>query len=213
MAIYAVIPKFDYFNEKKQDSLLVSYAEVGDSVETTSKLSETPKSKPEKKYVKKIKPVAFSEVAGGDDFTEVAEFFTKLEIFKMGGTDKLRIAYFGDSITESDLGTNHFRQCWQDYLGGKGVGFVPAVSDLSKYRSSIQHEFSTNWHEYKISKPQDREFPLGLFGNVAVPSLPEVDSLGYVEESISWHSYSMAEGNWLSKPTLVLLNQKELLPI
>lgn len=213
MAIYTVLPKFNYFSEKEHNSLLNSYAEVGDSLKTTPAQSESSKVEPAKKYVKKIKPVAFSEVVGGDDFTALSEFFARLEFFELGYLDKLRIAYFGDSITESDLGTNHFRSCWQDYLGGKGVGFVPAVSELSQFRSSILHEFSPNWLEYKISRAQDREFPLGLFGNVAVPALPEIDSLGFVQESISWHSYSMTEGNPLSKPTLVVLNQKEVLPI
>src|SRR5690554_1867516 len=213
MAIYTLLPKFNYYSEKEQNSSLNSYAEVGDSLKTTPAQAESAKVEPGKKYVKKIKPVAFSEIAGGDDFTALSEFFARLEFFELGYLDKLRIAYFGDSITESDLGTNHFRSCWQDYLGGKGVGFVPAVSELSQFRSSILHEFSSNWLEYKISRTQDREFPLGLFGNVAVPSLPEIDSLGYVEESVSWHSYSMTEGNLLSKPTLVVLNQKEVLPI
>ena len=214
MAIYTVMPKFDYFSEKEQDSLSVIYVETSDSLEVTTSPSETHTTKPpKKKYVKKIKPVAFSEITGGDDFTNISEFFAKLEAFQQGKIKKLRIAYFGDSITESDLGTNNFRSCWQDSLGGEGVGFVPAVSVLSQFRSSIQHKFSSNWREYSISKVQERKFPLGIFGNVAMPSLPKTDSLGYVKKSVSWHSYSMMDGNQLSKPTLILLNQKEDMPI
>ena len=55
--------------------------------------------------------------------------------------------------------------------------------------------------------------PLGLYGNVAVPSLPYRDSLDFDSTSVSWHSYSMMEGNWLAKPKLIILNNKAPLSI
>ncbi len=220
MAIYSfIIPKYDYaklFHEayETSDSLFIvenSKEDFKDSLNTITKKSEAKAVK--KKYVKKIKPVAFSEIIGGDDFSHIKPFFAKLDLFSKNKVKRLRIAYFGDSITESDLGTNRLRKVWQDSLGGEGVGFIPAVSNLSKFRASIKHTYSKNWTEYSISRPSNRKMPLGLYGSVAVPSLPIRDSLAYDSTTVSWHSYSMMEGNWLSKPTLIILNKKAPLSI
>lgn len=231
MAVYSfIIPKFDYdklFNNES-DSLLVTSTD--EDVFTDSLDSQLPKQKKKvtkKKYVKKIKPVAFSEVVGGDDFTSLEPFFSELDKYSQQRIKKLRIAYFGDSITESDLGTNRLRRVWQDSLGGKGVGFIPAVSNLSQFRASIKHTYSDNWQEYSISRKSNRKMPLGLYGNVAVPLIIDYysraidssksDSLSSdslkVENPASWHHYSMMEGNWLAKPTLILLNKKAPLTI
>jgi len=217
MAIYSfLIPKFDYASlfQEPSDSLLVvdeeSYADE-DSLEIIT--PEVEKKKPKKKYVKKIKPVAFSEIVGGDDFSPLEPFFAKLDSYGKHDLKRLRIAYYGDSITESDLGTGKLRKIWQDSLGGKGVGFVAAVSDLSQFRASIKHTYSDNWTEYSISKISNRAKPLGLFGNVAVPSLPQADTSAVNGVSLSWHTYSMMEGNWLANPTLIILNNKSPLTI
>lgn len=212
MAIYSyIIPKFDYsklFTEDS-DSLLVIVSVQEEVSDSTDIQEEGTKKKAEKKkYVKKIKPVVFSEVVGGDDFSGINPFFAKLDLFPIKKINKLRIAYFGDSITESDLGTNRLRRVWQDSLGGEGVGFIPAVSNLSQFRASIKHTYSDNWTEYSISRRSNRKMPLGLYGNVAVPIIPITDSLNSDSTSVSWHSYSMMEGNYLAKPTLILLNQK-----
>ena len=217
MAIYSfIIPKFDYakFYTQESDSLIVVEAEYDVSQDSVDSLDLQPQKKlPKKKYVKKIKPVSFSEIVGGDDFSYLNPFFTKLEYYSQNKVKKLRIAYFGDSITESDLATNKLRSIWQDSLSGYGVGFVPAVSNLSQFRASIKHIYSDNWTEYSISKPSNRKMPLGLYGNVAVPSLPYRDSLDFDSTSVSWHSYSMMEGNWLAKPKLIILNNKAPLSI
>lgn len=214
MAIYSfILPKYDYsklFNTES-DSLLVTdllEEELADTLATPQEEITKKAVKKKKKYVKKIKPVAFSEIVGGDDFSNLAPFFAKLDLYSNHEIKKLRIAYFGDSITESDLGTNKLRRLWQDSLGGKGVGFVPAVSKLSQFRASIKHTYSDNWKEYSISRKSERKMPLGLYGNVAMPSIPIRDSLGYDSTSVSWNSYSKMEGNWLARPTLILLNKK-----
>lgn len=212
IAIYSfVIPKYNYENlfGKKNDSLLTAKADLevlGDSlglVDETVKEEET-----EEAYAQKNKQPTFSAVAGGDDFGPLNLFFAKLDKYSQKKIKKVRIAYFGDSITESDLSTNTLRKVWQDSLGGQGVGFVPAVSPLSQYRPSIKHTYSDNWTEYSISRTRDRKMPLGLYGNVAMPSLPLKDSLGVKLNSISSNSYNMMNGNLLAKPTLILLNYK-----
>lgn len=221
LAIYTyLVPKFDYSQVFSQDndSLLVIESQTDTQVDSLGIMETPAESEPKaqakkKKYVKKIKPVTFSEIVGGDDFSPLTSFFDKITLFKDKRLKKLRLAYFGDSITESDLGTNRLRQVWQDSLGGKGVGFVPAVSELSQFRASIRHTYSPNWQEYSIRHTQDRDMPLGIAGNVAIPSIPLKDSLVSDSTSISSHTYSMMGGNWLAKPTLILLNNKAPLQI
>lgn len=217
-ALYTLlIPKYNYSKLFKQgnDSLLVLASDITqrDSLQSSKLQEESKPKKKKKKYVKKIKPVSFDEIIGGDNFTNIKSFFSKLKKLDKNEKVKVRIAYFGDSITESDLATNRLRSVWQDSLGGKGIGFLPAVSKLSQYRASIKHTYSNNWKEYSIGRKQDRAYPLGLFGNVAVPSQIKMDSLGIDSNSVSWHSFSMMEGNWLAKPTLMVLNPKAPLEI
>ncbi len=220
MLLYRILlPNYDNISSEQgvDDTLLV--IETISELDSLTKIEEKTenhkqvKSKKKKKYVKKIKPVSFAEIAGGDDFTRLTSFFSKLKELHINPKLKVRIAYFGDSITESDLATNQLRKVLQDSLGGAGIGFIPAVSNLSQYRASIKHTYSQNWNEYSISKKTDRKYPLGLFGNVAVPSQPLTDSLGYVKNSLSWHSYSMMDGNPLAKPVLMILNPYEPLEI
>lgn len=56
-------------------------------------------------------------------------------------SEPVRIAFFGDSFIEGDILTGPFRDTLQRIFGGKGQGFVPLYSDVSKFRNSIKHEF------------------------------------------------------------------------
>jgi lysophospholipase L1-like esterase len=169
----------------------------------------TKKTKPKKKAKKKVKTIPFSKVLAGDDFKQMKSFFNKLYDLKQDSTSKIRIAYFGDSISEADLCSSTLRAELQKEFGGQGVGFVPAVAEVSKYRRSIYHKFSKNWKEYKLVKKKDRKYPIGLTGNVAIPAIPKEDSTGYVKSSISSHSFKIRNKKPISCPTLVVLNEKE----
>ncbi len=53
----------------------------------------------------------------------LSSFYNALTNFQPG--DKLRIAYYGDSIIEGDMFSQDLRNYLQRRFGGTGVGFVP----------------------------------------------------------------------------------------
>lgn len=60
-----------------------------------------------------------------------------------------RIAVFGDSFIEADILTADLREQLQGRFGGRGAGFTPMSSPLTKYRRTIKTE-SKNWSSYNI---------------------------------------------------------------
>jgi hypothetical protein len=69
----------------------------------------------------------------------------KLYSMKKSGKGKLRIAYFGDSMIEGDLLTQTIRKLLQREFGGRGVGFVPVYSPVSKFRQTASVHSSGGW--------------------------------------------------------------------
>ena len=78
-------------------------------------------------------------------FEDYSENGKALQAFvkKMGRrkSEPVRIAFFGDSFIEGDILTAPLRDTLQQIFGGRGQGFVPLYSDVSKFRNSIKHEF------------------------------------------------------------------------
>lgn len=70
---------------------------------------------------------------------------------------KVRIAYYGDSMTDGDLITQDLREHFQDRFGGGGVGFVPITSESAKSRASIVHQFSSDWKKYHLLPISDQK--------------------------------------------------------
>ncbi|MFM8912320.1 MAG: hypothetical protein ACKOE6_05275 [Flammeovirgaceae bacterium] len=83
--------------------------------------------------------------------------------------EPVRIAFFGDSFIEGDLLTMSFRDTLQSLFGGKGVGYVPLASEVSHFRTSIQHDFG-NIDTYSIVGQRDDRFPLGFSGHCFKPN-------------------------------------------
>lgn len=75
----------------------------------------------------------------------------------------VRVAFFGDSFIEGDILCAPFRDTLQLLFGGRGVGYVPITSEVAKFRTTIQHEFS-NWKTYSIVGKKNSYAPLGLPG-------------------------------------------------
>ncbi len=75
----------------------------------------------------------------------------------------VRIAFFGDSFIEGDILCGPFRDTLQRVFGGSGVGYVPITSEVTKFRTSIQHDF-LNWKTYSIVGHKSAYAPLGLPG-------------------------------------------------
>lgn len=75
------------------------------------------------------------------------KFLPKLMALKSGTKQKLRIAYFGDSMIEGDLLTETLRALLQKEFGGSGVGFVPITSQVSSFRRTVSHTYSKGWED------------------------------------------------------------------
>lgn len=97
-------------------------------------------------------------------------FMEALRALKAGNRKKVRIAYFGDSMIEGDLITQDLRDSLQAYFGGEGVGYVPATSVVSGFRTTIAHSFSGNWTDYHFKNAPPAGTELGISGHVFVPA-------------------------------------------
>lgn len=88
-------------------------------------------------------------------------FFEQLYQLETTKKAKVRIAYFGDSMTDGDMIVQDFRTYFQEKFGGQGVGFVSITSESAGSRSSVSHEFSGNW---KTQSYLNIKYPLRSFG-------------------------------------------------
>ena len=96
----------------------------------------------------------------------LATFFEKLFQLETKKEGNVRIAYFGDSMTDGDLIVKDFRTYLQEKFGGQGVGFVNITSESASSRSSITHEFSGNWKTQSYLKVKRPSNPFGVNGHV-----------------------------------------------
>lgn len=97
-------------------------------------------------------------------------FMQALRALKTGNRKKVRIAYFGDSMIEGDLITQDLRDSLQSYFGGQGVGYVPATSVVSGFRTTIAHSFSGDWMDYHFKNTPPAGTELGISGHAFVPA-------------------------------------------
>ncbi len=94
------------------------------------------------------------------------KMMTKLAALNSGEKIKLRIAWFGDSIIESDLITQTVRELMQNkFSGTHGVGFVPFRSITAGYRTSATARSSGSWVDDNFKKRLFQD-PLFFSGHV-----------------------------------------------
>lgn len=96
----------------------------------------------------------------------LATFFEELFQLETKKEGNVRIAYFGDSMTDGDLIVKDFRTYLQEKFGGQGVGFVNITSESASSRSSVTHEFSGNWKTQSYLKVKRPSRPFGVNGHV-----------------------------------------------
>lgn len=70
---------------------------------------------------------------------------------------KARMAVIGDSYIEGDILTMHIREALQDVYGGSGVGYMPASSQLTGFRTSVR-QTCKGWTEHDIRKNADDRY-------------------------------------------------------
>ena len=93
-------------------------------------------------------------------------FYEKLYQLETAQKGNVRIAYFGDSMTDGDMIVQDFRNYFQQDFGGTGVGFVAITSESAGSRSSIEHQFSGNWKTQSYLNIKYPRRPFGVNGHV-----------------------------------------------
>lgn len=129
-------------------------------------------------------------------FQYLIPFYEKLFQLENEKKGNVRIAYFGDSMTDGDLIVKDFRAHFQEKFGGKGVGFVNITSESASSRSSLVHQFSNNWKMQSYLKVKKPVNPFGINGHVF-----------YANDTINnpWVSYKANNTKFatvLNRPTL-----------
>jgi len=85
-----------------------------------------------------------------EDYTENQVGLANLrQALAAGGTT--RIAVIGDSYIEGDILTADIRETLQNRYGGRGVGYMPASSELTGFRQTIKQSCS-GWTRHELRK-------------------------------------------------------------
>jgi lysophospholipase L1-like esterase len=93
-------------------------------------------------------------------------FFKKLFGLEKTKTGVVRIAFFGDSMIESDMMVHDFRKNYQGKYGGYGRGFV-MLSNVSITWGLSRYDFSPDWVTYTFLKGVP-PVPVGVSGYVSI---------------------------------------------
>lgn len=144
------------------DSLLLDALNDADALVTNDTIVN------EKIHFTKIDGIQFPTETFEDfkGFQYLIPFYEKLVQLETEQKGKVRIAYFGDSMTDGDMIVQDFRTLFQQKFGGKGVGFVNITSESAASRSSLVHEFSPNWKTQSYLKIKSPSYPFGVNGHV-----------------------------------------------
>jgi len=93
-------------------------------------------------------------------------FYEKLYQLEKNPQNKVRIAYYGDSMTDGDLIVQDVRTNYQGRFGGNGVGFVPITSESAASRGSVKSTYSKNWKTQSYLNVKRPTSPFGVNGHV-----------------------------------------------
>jgi lysophospholipase L1-like esterase len=93
-------------------------------------------------------------------------FYEKLYQLENNPQAKVRIAYYGDSMTDGDLIVQDVRANYQQRFGGNGVGFVPITSESAASRGSVKSSYSKNWKTQSYLNVKRPTNPFGVNGHV-----------------------------------------------
>ena len=93
-------------------------------------------------------------------------FYESLFQLENNPEKKVRIAYYGDSMTDGDMIVKDLRADLQEKFGGTGVGFVSITSESAASRSSITHQYSGNWKTQSYLNVKRPRSPFGVNGHV-----------------------------------------------
>lgn len=87
-----------------------------------------------------------------EDYTEDNRGMYNLRrALAQSGSRNVRIAVIGDSYIEGDILTMNLREMLQGRYGGAGVGYMPASSELTGFRTTVRQTCS-GWEHHEIRK-------------------------------------------------------------
>ncbi|MFB3389111.1 SGNH/GDSL hydrolase family protein [Flavobacterium sp. LAR06] len=96
----------------------------------------------------------------------LVSFYEKLYQLEKNPQAKVRIAYYGDSMTDGDLIVQDVRTNYQERFGGNGVGFVSITSESAASRGSVKSVYSKNWKSQSYLNVKRPTSPFGVNGHV-----------------------------------------------
>lgn len=96
----------------------------------------------------------------------LVSFYEKLYQLEKNPQAKVRIAYYGDSMTDGDLIVQDVRTNYQERFGGNGVGFVSITSESAASRGSVKSVYSKNWKTQSYLNVKRPTSPFGVNGHV-----------------------------------------------
>jgi hypothetical protein len=123
-------------------------------------------------------------------------FYEKLYQLEQNPQGHVRIAYYGDSMTDGDLIVQDVRMNYQEHFGGNGVGFVSIISESSASRGSVKTLFSKNWKIQSYLNVKKPTSPFGVNGHVFFANDKSNTTWVQYEAGLNKHSTS------LDNPTL-----------
>lgn len=177
------------------DSLMLEA--VAADTDTLSPQEDTPKDA--KIVFKESDGVKFPSETFEDykGYQYLVAFYEKLLQLEKSGQGNVRIAYFGDSMTDGDMIVKDLRSSLQNRFGGEGVGFVNITSESAPSRSTLTHSFSSNWKTQSYLNVKKPRKPFGINGHVFFVKPDTVNPV--------WVKYKAARFqhvNSLNNPTL-----------
>lgn len=165
LVLKAILPK-NVFTEPKSnnDGILIdsiALAAIADSASISD--AALPDSINEDSLINRVH-ISVSDNSEG--LGNISSFYEKLYQLESTGKGRVRIAYFGDSMTDGDLIVQDIRHAYQSKYGGKGVGFVGITSLSASARGSISHQFSKDWKTQSYLTVRKPIRPFGIDGQV-----------------------------------------------
>lgn len=139
-------------------------------------------------------PEAFEDYKG---YQHLIPFYEQLLQLETTGQGNVRIAYFGDSMTDGDMIVKDFRSTLQERFGGDGVGFVNITSESASSRTTLEHQFSSNWKTLSYLNIKNPRSPFGVNGHVFFVKHDTVNPVWVKYKALQWRHV-----NNLPNPTL-----------
>lgn len=123
-------------------------------------------------------------------------FYERLYQLEKNPQNKVRIAYYGDSMTDGDLIVQDVRMNYQERFGGNGVGFVSISSESAASRGSVKSTYSKNWKAQSYLNVKRPTSPFGVNGHVFFAN--DKTNTAWVQYEAGLNKYSTT----LDNPTL-----------